>query len=130
MTEVEVIRAMREHLETLFPKECPNCRRHFSTLREYLTLTTHCGSAIPYDAEGGDWQPKVPVGTVTYANCPCGTTLALSSEGLPISRLWPMLNWARLETKKRGMKPRELLTYLRERICKQVFEEPEKPPTP
>jgi hypothetical protein len=27
MTEADVIRIMREHLERLFPKICPNCRR-------------------------------------------------------------------------------------------------------
>ncbi len=36
MTEAEVIRQMREHLESLFPKVCPNCKRRFATLREYL----------------------------------------------------------------------------------------------
>ena len=123
MTEADVIRAMREHLEGLFPKECPNCHRHFATLREYLTLTTHQGPPMPYDAELGDWNPLRPVGTVTYANCSCGTTLVLSSQGMPLHRLWRLLNWARIETKRRGMSPQELLSYLRDQICKQVLAE-------
>jgi hypothetical protein len=128
MTEAEVVRQMRAHLESQFPKVCPNCERRFETLREYLQVTTNLGSAMPYDAEMDDWNPVDPAGTVAYTNCPCGTTLALTSHGMPLHRLWPLLNWARIETKKRGMTPRELLDYLRDEICKQVLATP--PDTP
>ena len=80
---------------------------------------------MPYDADRGDWLPMQPIGTVTFANCPCGTTLALSSAGMPLPRLWRLLNWARTETKRRGLTPRELLNCLRDEICKQVLSEPE-----
>ena len=66
-----------------------------------------------------------PVGTVTLANCPCGNTLALSSEGMPLIRLWQLLNWPRIECQRRNMSPQALLTFLREEICKQVLAEPE-----
>ena len=123
MTEAEVIRKMREHLEGQFPKVCPKCARRFATLRDYLLIVEHLGPAIPYDAEAGDWNPVNPVGTMTFANCPCGTTLALSSAGMPLPQLWSLLNWARIETKKRGMTPGELLNYLRDEICKQVLKD-------
>jgi len=126
MTEAEVIRIMRAHLEGLFPRGCPHCHRQFATLRDYLLATTPLGPAMPYDAESGDWNPQRPVGTVTYANCPCGTTLALSSEGMPLALLWALLNWARLETKRRGLCPRELLNYLRDEISKQVLAAPDQ----
>ena len=58
------------------------------------------------------------------ANCPCGTTMALSSEGMPLAQLWPLLAWARVETKRRGLSPQELLNYLRAEICKQVLAAP------
>lgn len=122
MTEAEVVKLMRDHLEGLFPKICSKCQRRFATLREYLLITSHAGSAIPYDAVSGDWLPLKPVGAVTYANCPCGSTLTLSSKGMPIPRLWSLLNWARVETKERGLTPQELLNYLREEICKQVLD--------
>ena len=124
MTEAEVLRIMREHLERQFPKGCPNCRRSFGTLREYLLTTRHVGSAVSLDAEMDDWNPLQPLGTLTYANCPCGSTLVLSSQGIPIFRLWQLLNWARTETRRRGISPRELLDYLREEICKQVLAPP------
>ena len=124
MTEADVIRAMRGHLEGLFPKTCPNCQRKFANLREYVAMTTHQGPPIPYDAMAGNWQPLKPVGLVTLANCPCGSTLALSSEGMPLVQLWRLLNWARVETGRRGMSPQELLSHLRDAICKQVLAEP------
>src|SRR5271154_2542732 len=105
MTEEQVIRAMRAHLEGLFPKVCPQCQRHFASLREYLLTTEPLGPAMPYDAESGQWRPLRPIGTATFANCPCGTTLALTSKGMPLFQLWPLLNWAWIETEKRGQTP-------------------------
>ena len=125
MTEAEVIQAMREHLEGLFPKECPACKRRYTNLREYLQMTQHLGPAIPYDVEIGHWRPMRPLGTVTYANCPCGNTLALTSEGMPLSQLWRLLNWARRDTARRGVTPIELLNYLREEICRRVLASPD-----
>jgi hypothetical protein len=125
MDEAEVITIMREHLEGLFPKVCANCHRRYATLREYLQNTDHVGSAVPCDAELGDWNPVRPIGTVTLANCSCGSSLALSSKGMPLLQLWSLLNWARIETKRRGQTPRELLNYLRDEICKQVLTEPD-----
>jgi hypothetical protein len=126
MTEAEVIRIMRAHLEGLFPKVCPNCNRRFATLREYLQVTRHVGPAMPYDAELDDWNPMQPVGTVTLANCPCGNTLSLSSDGMALLQLWSLLNWARRETKRRRMSPRELLNHLRAEISRQVLADPER----
>jgi hypothetical protein len=126
MTEAEVIRIMREHLEGLFPKVCPTCHRCFTTLREYLLTTTHLGSAVPYDVELGEWRPLRPLGTMTYANCPCGTTLALTSQGMPLSQLWSLLAWAGIETQRRGLSPQQLLDYLRDEICKQVLAGPDQ----
>ena len=127
MTEAEVIQEMREHLEGLFPKFCPKCNRRFGSLREYLKETRMLGPAIPYDALMDDWEPQKPLGTMSYANCDCGTTMVLTSEGMPLLKLWSLLRWARAETKKRGMSPQELLNYLRERICEQVLEGPDRP---
>ena len=78
MTEAEVVRAMRAHLESQFPKVCAHCKRRYATLREYLRETKTLGDALPLDAQLGDWQPEQPSGTVTMANCSCGNTLALT----------------------------------------------------
>jgi len=83
---------------------------------------------MPFDADEGNWLPTHPLGVVTFAKCPCGNTLALSSEGMKNSLLWGLLNWARIETKKRNQTPRELLNHLREAICKQVLIDEDKSP--
>jgi len=121
MTEAEVIRIMRKHLEGLFPKVCANCKCRYATLQEYLLNTTHQGPAIPYDAELNDWKPLKPLGTLTFASCRCGNTLSLSSDGMRLPQLWRLLSWARSETRMRGLTPRELLNYLRDEICGQVL---------
>jgi hypothetical protein len=121
ITEAEVVRTIREHLEGLFPKICANCSRTFTTFREYLLTTTPIGSTMSYDVQLGDWKPVQPLGTATYANCPCGNTLALSSAGMSLGRLWRLMNWARVEMARRGLTTEELLNYLREEIRKQVL---------
>ena len=79
---------------------------------------------MSYDAEIGNWTPLKPLGAFTHSNCTCGSTLALSSEGMPLLRLWSILNWTRIETRKRGQTTQELLIYLREVICNQVLADP------
>ena len=122
MTEDQVIAIMRRHLEGQFPQCCTNCNRPFATLKEYLLGTEQVGSAMPYDEENDDWEPVEPMGTYTFANCTCGSTLALSSNGIPLLNLWSLYHWARVECKKRGVTQRELLNDLRDKICKQVLE--------
>lgn len=123
MTEADVIKKMRAHLESQFPKVCNNCQRRYATLREYLRNTQHVGSAMPYDADAGNWLPLKPLGTVAYANCPCGSTLLLSSQGMPLHRYWSLLMWARVEAHTRKLTPQQLLNHLRDRICEQVLAE-------
>ena len=126
MDEAKVIHHMRKHLECFFPKVCSNCGRRFATLREYIIKTQHAGPAMPYDADLGDWKPEKPLGAFLYSNCPCGNTLALSSNGMPLPLLWSIMAWAEPETKKRGMTPKELLSHLRDEMCKQGLAEPKR----
>jgi hypothetical protein len=50
--------------------------------------------------------------------------MTLSSEGMPLHQLWPLMDWARAETQRRGQTVEELLNYLREEIRKQVLGAP------
>jgi hypothetical protein len=124
MTNAEAISIMRKHVEGHFPRDCPNCHRHFVTLRDYLLATEPLGDPISYDAEAGDWNPMEPMGFTAMANCICGTTLTVSSEGLPLLQLWGLLRWARLETKRRGISYQELLSHARQEIRRQVLAGP------
>ena len=123
MKENTVVKIVREFVEKQFPKECPHCNRRFSTLKEYIQETSHIGKPISYDADMNEWTPEIPIGTLSYANCLCGNTLIISSEGMGLIKMWRLLNWAKKETRKRGIKPEDLLDHIRERIDKQVLEE-------
>jgi hypothetical protein len=123
MTEAEVIQEMRRHLDTLFPKVCPKCGRSFATLREYILTTKPHGAMMSYDAELGEWEPRQLSGTLALANCSCGNTLALSTEGMPLDRRRRLLQWIGIETQKRRLRPRELLDYLRRETRRQLLSE-------
>ena len=124
MTEIDVIRVVRAHLESQFPKVCSNCNLRFATFRDYLLATKPVGSAFSYDAAMGDWNPTDPAGGGACVNCACGNTLILTSAGMPLFRLWALMNWARIETKKRNQTLEELLNYLRKEIDHQALTGP------
>ena len=123
MTEAQVIEIMIEHLEGLFPKSCPNCRREFPTLRDFVLNTAPVGRLVARDLELGDLKPLHPTGAVAVSNCGCGCSLTLTSDGMPVARYWELLVWAEHETKRRGLTPEELLQYVRGEIRKQVLAE-------
>jgi hypothetical protein len=121
MTDHEIIRMMHEHFTGLFPKVCRSCGRCFATLREYILDTRPLWPTISYDAEQGDWEPTQPIGTFALANCPCDNTLALSTEGMPLSKRHSALKWVLTETKRRGLSPVELTDYVRDEIRKRAL---------
>ena len=121
MKEHEVVAVVRAHIERKFPKMCSKCGRTFASLKEYLQCTTHVGNPISYDAELKKWRPCKPVGTLSFANCPCGTTLAVSSDGMGVMVMWRLLRWARKESTRRSISVGELLDGVREKIDRQVL---------
>ena len=123
MNETEVIGIMRAYLSAQFPKKCSCCGRLYNSLAEYLRNTTHAGKPVSFDAESGDWQPKIPIGTISMANCSCGTTLAISSAGMDLITMLRLMNWARKETRLRGVGMSDLLEDLRFKIDKVVLQD-------
>ena len=121
MTDDEIFQMMRKHFEGLFPKVCSNCGRSFATLREYIIETKRIGATISYDAESGAWETTRPIGAVALANCPCGNTLALTTEGMPLSKIHLVLSWVKAETERRGLSPLELIGSVRDEVRKQVL---------
>ena len=121
MNEHDVVAVVRAHIETKFPKVCTKCGRTFASLKEYLQCTTHVGSPISYDADMKNWRPWKPVGTLSFANCPCGTTLAVSSDGMGVIVMWRLLRWARRESARRNISVGELLDGVRQKIDRQVL---------
>jgi hypothetical protein len=119
MTEDDVVRIVRLYLESLFPKTCARCGRRFGSLREYLEATSHLSTPILYDDIAGK-IPLDPFGPMSFANCACGTTLAVDSRGIPRWQLVELLTWAKSETARRSIDIRELLRHIRDRIDEQV----------
>jgi hypothetical protein len=103
---------------------CANCGRGFATLREYVLVTKRVGPVLSYDAEMGDWHPAELIGSAAHANCPCGTTLTLGTEGMPLPRRRALLDWVRVETRRRGVSASALLDALRDEVRRQVLAEP------
>ena len=120
LNEDEVVRIVRSYLEGLFPRACPRCGRRFESLQEYLEGTTHLSSPIIYD-DLTDEVPAKPIGPMSLANCPCGTTVALSSRGIPAATMVGLLTWARQESLTRSIELRELLSEIRDRIDEQAL---------
>jgi hypothetical protein len=123
LVEAEVITIVRNHIERQFPMKCSMCAHPFASLKEYLEYTTHLGKPVSYDADAGDWQPLEPLGTLSYANCQCGTTLSISSDGIGLLTMWQLLRWARSESSRRGISMGALLEDLRNKIDEQVLSE-------
>lgn len=121
MTEDEVVEIVRRHVERKFPMACTACGHPFASLKEYLEYTKHLGNPVSYDAEAGNWRPWRPLGTLSYANCRCGTTLSISSHGMGLLTLWRLLQWARTQSSSRGISMGELLQGIRTRIDRQVL---------
>jgi hypothetical protein len=121
MNENDVVRIVRSYIEGLFPRVCPNCGRRFASLRDYLQTTTHLASPILYD-DLSEGVPDKPLGPMSLANCMCGTTLTISSSGIPIAQMIALLIWARAESSRRSITVRELLRHIRDRIDRQVLD--------
>ena len=69
----------------------------------------------------GDWVPTAPLGSLVVANCPCGTTLALSTHGMPLPKLHAGLHWLKVESRLRRQTPEQLLAWLRAEVRRQVL---------
>jgi len=121
MTEAEAIQLVRAHFETLFPKTCATCGRTFATLREYVLATTPAGSALSWDAEEKNWQTLSPMGSQAMANCACGSTLALTTEGMDLPVRLSLLQWLQTETTRRGVGASDVLESMRQVIRREVI---------
>jgi hypothetical protein len=116
MTDEHVVEFLCEYFEGLFPKVCPNCGRTFSTFREYILATKRMGPSRSYEAEFGHWDAQQLVGTVAWSNCLCGSTLALTTEGMDMSRRFELLGWMRVKLEELEMTPSDFLERLRDRV--------------
>lgn len=125
MTEQDAIDIIKAHINRQFPHTCPCCRKEYTSVKQYVLETRHVGAPISHDAELDDWQPSEPLGTNALAQCTCGTTLGVSSDGMRRLTLWRLMLWARSETSRQGIGMRQFLSNLRDKIDKSILEEDE-----
>jgi hypothetical protein len=121
MTDAEIVQMMREHFEGLFPKTCQGCGRCYTTLGDYVLNTKPTGPTISYDAELRDWRPTQPIGAIAAVNCSCGTTLALSTAGMPLPKIHAVLAWVQTEMARRGQDSQQVIGWVRDQIRQQVM---------
>jgi hypothetical protein len=123
MTEAEALAMVRAHMERQFPMAC-TCGVQFPTLREYMRKTTPVGPTVSYDADIADWTPPQPLGFLALANCACGSTLALTTEGMPLATRHALLDWLKGEIELRRVSPTAVLGALRADLRADVLREP------
>lgn len=73
------IEPLIDHCGEQFPRHCQNCGRRFEDFIDYVSTTTPIG-AVCWDVElvnGAESLLDDPVGTLSMANCTCGTTLSV-----------------------------------------------------
>jgi hypothetical protein len=123
MNEAEIVTTLRAHFESLFPKRCPVCKRVYPALAAYIRTTKQLGPTISYDVSLHDWKPTHPLGTFAHANCPCGNTLCVCTEGMGVAAIQGLLSWLSQEKQLRNADPELLLEHLRNEIRLQVLAE-------
>jgi hypothetical protein len=124
MTEAEIVRSLRGFFEGLFPRYCSGCGRNYPTLRAYIVETRRIWPSVNYELELGDAHGIEPIGGMAMANCVCGSTLVLSSNGMAPEQTRAILGWVKGEMTRTGMKPEEVLDHLRDEVRKQALAGP------
>ena len=126
MDQNDVVETIRAFIATQFPRDCRNCGKRYDSLGDYLRNTTHVGQPVSYDAEAGDWRPEEPLGTISAANCSCGSTLVIGSRDMDRSTLWRLMAWARETCKTRGIDMGALLADIRDEIDRRTLRDEDR----
>lgn len=121
MTADEAIELTRAHIERQFPRACTRCKRRYATLAQYVQETTHVGEPQSYDAELEQVQVAAPIGTIALANCACGGTMGISSEGMSLLTYWRLMAWGWTECRRRHITFSELLAWVRSEVDRRTL---------
>ena len=116
LTYDDMVRINYRHYSGLFPRTCGACARVFASLKQYILDTVPLGATISYDAELADWKTSAPLDASALSNCPCGSTLGLTTEGIALPDIHLMLEWIRTETARRGVGQEVLLETVRQGV--------------
>ncbi len=114
MDAQEALAIVRTHFASQFPRTCDACGHLYPSLAAYLQLTRTPGDFVSYDAAEGSWTPTL--GGLLLSNCPCGTTLALTTDTLPWETRRALLEWVLQECARRQLAVEDLVTELTARF--------------
>lgn len=120
MTEEQAINEIVKHMNSQFPKKCSNCGKLYKSYKDFLINAKRVGNPVPHDDD--EKLPKRPIGTYTYYNCECNTTIVIGSRGMNLVTILNLMLWGRKERKKRGITLEQLLIHVRESVDKTVLE--------
>lgn len=123
LTEQAALQVLKEHFETMFPRNCSGCGRRFNDLREYFHETHSLGSMICNGGDAIDSTSTKPLLSITFANCTCGTTVTLSTMDMDESARCDLLQWLREEMKQVAAPPNQIFSALKLRLRRMVLEE-------
>lgn len=123
MTRDQVLLAMREHLATKFPKTCRTCGRTYHDLKDYLQRTRHVGQPISLDVEMDNLRLSQPLGAMSLANCACGNTIAIDSEGMSLAVKSRLVLWLLAEMTRTRKSASHILEELRRSIDEATLSE-------
>ena len=121
MNQKDVVTTIKNFIEKKFPRECTCCGKRYNSLADYVRNTTRQGKMTSYGAEQVTPNPKKPLGALAMANCSCGSTMALSSDGMDSETLWKLADWVLKEREGRGTAIEDVLEEVRQHIIKEVL---------
>tara|TARA_B100000749_G_scaffold280223_1_gene275480 strand:+ start:190707 stop:191120 length:414 start_codon:yes stop_codon:yes gene_type:complete len=126
MNLYDVAQLVREFLEKdKFPKTCGSCGKVYYSLTQYFDETEHVGKPCSLEADHG--HPLQNLGkTYTLSNCTCGSTLCLTSKGMPGGKFIRFMGWSVKESIVRGVALSDVFLEIREEMERQL-EENRKP---
>jgi len=123
LSDRQVITIVRRHIESKFPKTCVACGRRYDSLADYLVRTRHLGDPVSADEPFDQVHQTNASAAISYASCPCGATLAITSSGFDFLTMSRLMHWAAALMARRKMSMREVLRDLRSRIDEEVLRE-------
>lgn len=107
-----------------FPRPCSTCGRVFESFSDFILKTTPIGEPVSYDTmedlikDGGH-----PVGSLSYVNCSCGTTLSIQCGDASSEQYLALVASIDGDARHNGLSVDAVLEILRQEIRTRVSQD-------
>lgn len=122
----QLVEPALQHLRGLFPRQCASCGATFATYFDYLCTTAGGGNTC-FDEFARLSRDEI-VGTVGFAHCHCGSTLAVSSESAPVEAYRAFVGFLQDRAAAEKSSVAELLDLLMEMVRERELADHRPPP--